>query len=279
MSPSNVQIRAFVAVPHWERSYAGGFDFNWDVSVRGFAPAFQVQSQDAEGMLWTDLLVDDTGAPAPVTVPFVAGVGPRQLSFQGDGHFRLVVFDAATPGIVAATSRPVDARNQLTRADWLRYREMLRRERLQLEKLTGLPAFLLRRIVYGTFCPDCRDPATGEVSSTECAACYGTGFVGGYYPPFPVFADWDDPPGSGGDTTSVNSEGPNEDKRSSAMLLAFPGAKFQDVLVDRGTGERHVVDENGVQAVSFHGAPIKQIVKLSRLAPSDPAYGVPVPGL
>ena len=264
------KILRFVAVPHYERSYAGGFDFNWDVRAGGFAPTFQVQSQDAEGDPWINVLAQ------PVVEPYVAGVGPLQLSFQGDGHFRLQVLNAAANNAVVTQSQPIDARYQLGRGDWLKYREMLRRERLQIERLSGEPAWLLRRIVYGTPCPACVNPITGDVTTSECAACYGTGYVGGYYPAFPLFVDWKKRP-PGNTTTARTPNGASEVAASEVIVPAFPRVKFEDIVVDNATNERFNVQAS--EPVTFRAAPIKQKLGLSRLQPSHPVYQVPVPGL
>jgi hypothetical protein len=268
--PLTAQIRRFVALPHFDRDAPGGFDFHWDVMAAGFIPHFQLQGREAEGEGWQDLL------PSPIAEPFAAGVAPKSLSFQGDAHFRLLVLDAADDETVRASSNPIDARYQMRRRDWLFYREMLRRERLHMEKLTGLPGWLLRRIVNGPRCAECVNEITGEAMSSECPECFGTGFDGGYYDAFPLWASWDDAP-PGGDATGREGSGPRELHPATAVIPAFPSAKYEDILVDRGTGMRYSVDRS--ESIAFRSAPVKQKLTLSRLQPAHPAYGVPIPEL
>lgn len=63
-----------------------------------------------------------------------------------------------------------------------------KRERFQLGKFDGVPAFLYTRRRSGPPCPRCTtsNKAMGDVG-VDCQLCFGTGIEGGYYPPTPVY--------------------------------------------------------------------------------------------
>ena len=54
----------------------------------------------------------------------------------------------------------------------------------QLWLKSGSPVIVARIKKAGLRCPVCYDPITKQSKKSECSACYGTGFAGGYYKPF-----------------------------------------------------------------------------------------------
>lgn len=63
-----------------------------------------------------------------------------------------------------------------------------KRERFQLAKFDGVPAFLYTRRRSGPPCPRCTtsNAAMGDLG-VSCQLCFGTGIEGGYYPPTPIY--------------------------------------------------------------------------------------------
>ena len=63
-----------------------------------------------------------------------------------------------------------------------------KRERFQLGKFDGVPAFLYNRRRSGPPCPRCTttNKAMGDIG-VDCQLCFGTGIEGGYYPPTPIY--------------------------------------------------------------------------------------------
>lgn len=253
-------------VPTMIKASAGGFDFYWDVQSSGFtgAPTFKIQSAHTEAGPWTDLLV------APTTLYAAAGLGPKRLSFQEEPFFRLVVMNGLSTVLQTEPVTPAFARN---RHDFLLYREMIRRENLGLAKYHGEPGILLRRIIYGTKCTACLDETLNDVATNECFPCHGTGFTGGYYPPISIFTDLTD------DTSQPNNSvleatGPTENRIVQALFPAYPSVKFKDIYINPASGQRHEIQASSDD--EFRGYSIRQIVTMSRLPITDPAYQIPV---
>lgn len=238
----------------------GGFDLFWDIQTSGFTPLFmpQVSSVETEG--WQDLM------GAPVSIYMLHGVGPKRLSFQEEALFRIKVLNGTK---VVDISSPETAGQTMNRHDWLIYREMIRREALELNKYTGSKGVLLRRIIYGTRCPNCTSEILGDCMSDECAICYGTAFDGGYYQPIYIKANWADEPSAPNNTT-LEASGPSELRVCDAVFPAYPTVKFKDIYIETATNHRHEIQS--VIADEYRGGTIRQIVTMSRLPISDPVY-------
>lgn len=71
----------------------------------------------------------------------------------------------------------------LRKREWLIGKEIVRQEYTRLvRRRAGVRGWLLRRRITGQTCTYCVAPETGQVTRADCSYCYGTGFVGGYYP-------------------------------------------------------------------------------------------------
>lgn len=266
---AQAKILSLQIVPTMSRTADGGFDLYWDVQTRGFTPKFQVQMAETESGTWTSLLGSTTASYSATEV------GPKRLNFQTDLFFRLLVIDETIPlSPVTVLTGPAEfASFMQNRHDACLYREMLRREDLGLRKYHGQPGSLLRRIVHGTPCTVCLDETLGGSADSNCPTCFGTGFVGGYYPDVPIYVDMADQP-SGPDNTVLTPAGPAEVRPCDSIFPAYPAVKFKDIFVEYATRQRHEIQS--VTADEFRGSNIRQIVTLSRLQPSDIAYQVPL---
>lgn len=171
-------------------------------------------------------------------------------------HYRVVL----TTGLGTYTSKPQAALGALSRRDWAKWKNHVRMWRLKLKKGPGSSeGYILKRRLYGTPC-DCLDPQTGEIRKPNHITCYGTGWVGGYFPAIPcVFADMDlkltrdqvDDAGTG-----------NVNKISvGARLLAVPQLGDKDVFVEKNTDIRYAI--RGIQYVAAqNGVPVAVSAKL-----------------
>lgn len=167
---------------------------------------------------------------------------------------------------------------QTTKAYWGRYdwtlaREIIRKETLLLRKKTGVTGFLLKRRYFGTPCPDCIDPATLQVQSSNCATCFGTGVVGGYYPPFEYWVTMNATqrmrrltPEQGLMTTTIES----------VRALAYPVVEGNDVWVHGETNTRYFIGQD-MKAIARHrGIDLIMDLVLNEAPADHIIYQVPV---
>lgn len=261
---TKAKIVSLKIAPTMLKTSGGGFDLYWDVQVSGFTPTFMAQYSYTEHGSWSNLYVN------PIAAYQLTGVGPKRLSFQEDVFFRLLVYNSAT---LIETGVAVEAGEKMNLHDWRIYREMVRREALELNKYTGDKGMLLRRIVYGTKCTACSDETLNDSASAECGLCYGTGFESGFYPPVVIKANWSYEP-SAPNSTILEGNGPSEVIVCDAVFPPYPTMKFKDIYVDLATNHRYEI--RSASADEYHGGTIRQVVVMSRLPPTDPVYQVPI---
>ena len=174
-------------------------------------------------------------------------------------------------------SQPTQANGGLDRKDWLRARDIVRREHLQQRKIDGTQGLLLKRKKFGVRCPECLDHDTLEVTDSECPICLGTGIVGGYYPAvefwFTLPANMrrrltvaQPPRGTFADMT-----------HNGARCVLYPQIDTRDVWVKANTDQRYIIDNYQV-VTEVRGLPIIASAEL-RLAPAtDIVYAIPLEG-
>jgi hypothetical protein len=203
---------------------------------------------------------------------YAIGVGPNTPSFSQIPFFRIKVYESQNGGLVY-TSRPETVKSSQNQHDFLIWREILRRENLGQVKYNGILGWLLRRREGGAKCTNCLDPILGGEAQSDCPVCFGTGYISGYFTPQQMYADWTGSPHS--TSTKLEAVGPSQVNQLVMMTAAFPETNFKDVWVDSSSNYRYEIQKQ--RKNQFRGWPINQMLTLSLLPPSDPAYRVQVP--
>ena len=174
-------------------------------------------------------------------------------------------------------SQPTQANGGLGRKDWLRARDIVRREHLQQRKIDGTQGVLLKRRKFGEQCPTCLEHDTREVTDSDCPICLGTGIVGGYYPAVEFWFTMT--PGMRRRIKVASPpRGTNADmKEDGARCVLYPQIDTRDVWIAAGSDERYVIDSYRVIA-DIRGLPLIASAEL-RLAPAtDIVYSIPLEG-
>jgi len=192
-------------------------------------------------------------------------------------HYRIVL----TTSQGSYASKPQLVLDNLSKRDWLRMREIIRMETLRFKKEAGVEGYLLKRRLFGEEC-ECIDTLTKEVRNAQCAICYGTGYVGGYYPPVPCyyFEEVEEGGGKVFDNQLDNAEGRgtiDDSRRIIARVLNTPQVFAYDVIVDKGGDTRWVV-RSAEGAVAIRGLPIVLKAELRLLPYSHPIYNLEIEG-
>lgn len=191
-------------------------------------------------------------------------------------HYRVCLRTAAATYF----SRPVDALGILGFADRRIFHELLRAQQLYLKKSDGVEGFLLKRRLFGQVCDqDCVDFLTGEVTNSQCPACFGSGFVGGYFSPIPCVYAALERKISHNDLDGGKSRGTVDDAlRVKARMLAIPQMFENDVWVDKKNDHRWYIHQIE-HASEYRGIPVAANVEL-RFAPfTDPIYDLEIDAL
>ena len=211
---------------------------------------------------WTRVATATDTYVAEDTTQWLYGKAPRlnyQIRFtqggtQYESDVRQILFDASEH------DKPIIA-------------EIIRKETLRLTKFSGRCGWLYKRRRWGTPCTECTDYNTGEVTSDDCAECYGTGYLHGYFEP--VFYWFSDavPGVRRRAQTNENSQGVIEDRTWSARGINCPWLDTGDVWIDHVTDQRYVVQT--VQELVYRKVPILFDPVELRLAPvTDIVYSL-----
>ena len=202
----------------------------------------------------------------------------RDVTDGYDVMYRVrMVIPLSTGECLVYKSEPVGTFGRLDKSDWLKARDIIRREYLQQQKIEGTRGFLLKRKKFGVRCQRCTDWDTKEVTDSNCPSCYGTGLVGGYYAGIEY---WMTLQSNWGRRLTVAAE-PRGTHDSGAYRLArcifYPPIDTRDIWVRADNDARYIID-NYTAIAEMRGLPLVVMAQI-RLAPaSDVIYNVPIEG-
>lgn len=159
--------------------------------------------------------------------------------------------------------------SDVNRREFLIIQDIMRRELLQQQDMAAVQCKLWTRATFGPKCPYCKDPVTGEVSSSNCKYCLGVGRLPPYFGPYDVW-------------TTISPTQRNTELKPDGGGLAQPYTwmlrligvvlvKDNDIFVDVTSDKRYSVDgvNNELEIRQF---PVIQIAHARELPVGDPAY-------
>lgn len=201
----------------------------------------------------------------------------RDQTDGADVMYRVRLVVPLTDGTCAVyKGEPIGTFGRLAKHDWLRARDIVRREYLQQREIEGTAGFLLKRKKFGLRCDVCAEWDTKEVTDSDCPNCYGTGLVGGYYAGVEYWmtlnADW-----KHRINVATEPRGTNKDIIKAARCIFWPPLSTKDIWVRADNDRRYIID-NFVSIAEIRGVPMIVTAQI-RLAPaSDVIYNVPIEG-
>jgi hypothetical protein len=197
---------------------------------------------------------------------------PYRCGMDNDVWYRVVAVDSTGKEY---TSVPAHTAGEMPKHDWLMARDILRKEYLRLKKTAaGTFGYLLKLRRHGEKCTECFDWDLQEpIAGSNCMACYGTGYLMGYYNAIGFYMDLSGVKKSG----DVNEPFGYEDTRiRNARAVAYPWLGTYDIWV-HGSANRRFVLRSVVSATEMRSIPLIYFPVEMRLLPvSDIAYQVPM---
>lgn len=106
----------------------------------------------------------------------------------------------------------------------------------------GRDSLVYRRRTSGQVCPQCWDPVEERVKRHDCPLCYGTGKIGGYYPPLRVLIQYRPAKRSNMVEGSIR-----EIIYIDAAMGHYPLVSPRDVIYEVGTGNWYLVNQISVR--------------------------------
>lgn len=215
----------------------------------------------------------------PTDTPTVLAVGgdghwmtdnnPRRPQLGGEYYYRVVLIDDEG---TEWESQVAPSESYWGARDWRIARAIVRAENLVMRKRSGTYGWLVKRRYWGSPCPTCLDPITGQVDNPNCGTCYGTAFEEGYHQPIPCWVVVEQL-----QRQSVLAETGHEKKNLAGLrMLAYPPPEPGDIWVQAHTDRRYRI-AGQLQPVAIHrGIPLVMQVSVEELPTSDAIYEIPV---
>lgn len=142
--------------------------------------------------------------------------------------------------------------------------------RVQLEKLNGVPLYVVKKKRFGARCPECYNPATGESIFSNCNTCFGTTYEGGYHEPVKIHGKLDpvviQP--------TLGTSGISESSVTGLTIVDYPEVDNEDVIVELRTNRRFKVLRRMVTESSR--VLVHQDLQVSELSRSAVEYNIPL---
>lgn len=209
---------------------------------------YRVVATLQDGTQLTSLPMDNEG----MVEPELQRVRPVGLHPRDDQTF-------PGPTTVFAAHPKIDKRLRLIS------RAVIRRAALALRYFNGIEVAVFKRRHFGTRC-SCVDLRTKEVLVSTCQDCYGTGWVGGFYPSIITLGRLMDSEPS----INTETEGRTNVLRGRLSLINFPRIEKDDILVELDSNRRWIV--NGTDDRHFRRRKVTQAVTCTELARTSVYY-------
>jgi hypothetical protein len=163
------------------------------------------------------------------------------------------------PDSRAIVSSPTTWMGARTNLMQLRAVEITRRETILLNKFIGVDTLVFRRRYFGARCPNCYNTKIEKVVKDHCTACYGTSFLGGYYPGILTKVHFDISP----NTTQLSYQGKVETNSCSAWTIANPDVDSLDILVRVPDFKIYRIDSTNTTEIQT--IQVRQIMNITEL--------------
>jgi hypothetical protein len=135
----------------------------------------------------------------------------------------------------------------------------------------GIPAMVFKKKTDTEYCPNCWDRVLKRVTRTTCTVCYGTGKLGGYFPPIEVWMSLEPDP-KAEEVTELKLK---QHSRTQAQFTNYPLLTPDDLIVELKPNRYWKV-----QVVTYtekNRTIVLQFPQLSAVNLTDIEYTVPVP--
>jgi hypothetical protein len=148
--------------------------------------------------------------------------------------------------------------------------EIIRRNDLVLKNFVGVPAIIYIRRTWGQHCPNCWDSIKQRKTQSNCAVCYNTGYVGGFFDPISVNINFNPSP-----ELIRHAQFELQVDTTTAWMSNFPPVSPKDIIIENGKKRWRVVQTNQTQKKRLL---VHQVFSLTQVNLNDIEYKLPIPG-
>lgn len=135
----------------------------------------------------------------------------------------------------------------------------------------GVPVMIFKKKRDGALCPECWDTVLKRVTKSSCTSCFGTGRLGGYYPPIEAWMSFEPEP----KVAQVADWGKRQPSQTDTQFANYPILSDDDLVLE--------IKPNKIWKVSAVRYPEKsrtillQLVRLDAVNQTDIEYKIDVP--
>lgn len=211
--PIDLNIRIY---PEWFKEVT----LSWTVppAWNSMSPRFNIYRSEVEGSGYMKLNA------VPVQTPYFVDATTKESSKSSKEYY--IVESILSDGTIWKT-RASSVGDGIPRFQYIRLKEINRREWILLRRYTGNECLILRGIHYGARCPNCWDTLTEKMTKPRCVVCYGTGYDGGYYPGIRTYVQFD----ASSDSSVYTYFGKMEQNEIGAWTIQYPAVETFDLVI------------------------------------------------
>jgi len=147
--------------------------------------------------------------------------------------------------------------------------EIIRRNNLLLKNFVGVPSVVYIRRSWGQHCPNCWDEIKQRKTQSNCAVCYNTGYVGGFFDPVEVNVNYNPSP-----EMIRQAHFEQQIDTTTAWMSNYPPISPKDVIIENGRKRWRVVQVSKTEKKRLL---VHQIFSLAQINLNDIEYKLVMP--
>lgn len=141
----------------------------------------------------------------------------------------------------------------------------------EMRWVDGVPSMIFKKIHDGTYCPECWDNILKRVTKSNCTVCYGTGRLGGYYPPIDAWMKFEPDP----KMEQVVEWGKRQASQTDIVFTNYPLLSPDDIIVELKSNRFWKVEN--VRYPEKNRTILLQMARLNAVSLTDIEYKITVP--
>jgi len=139
--------------------------------------------------------------------------------------------------------------------------EIRRRNDLYLRRFVGIRAAILVAKSFGQKCPECWDQIQQRVRKSSCNRCFGSGYLGGFFPQVNAFVNFSPAP----ELVQIADLGERQPHQTDVWLSNFPELSPRDIIVEFPEQRRwRVVSVGRTQRLRATSRQLARVVEVNR---------------
>jgi len=148
--------------------------------------------------------------------------------------------------------------------------EIIRRNNLLLKNFVGQSTYAFVRRTWGQRCTACWDAIKQRKTQSNCAVCFNTGWVGGFFDPINLNVNFNPPP-----EMIRHAQFEIQPEQTVAWCSNFPPLSPKDILVESGRNRWRIVQ---ISKTEKRRTLVHQVLQLTKINPQDIEYTLKIPG-